>query len=55
MIELHGKDDSVWYDIVAYSRPNHLLAKLGYPITRSLQKRFARDSLRAMFRCSASC
>jgi uncharacterized protein (UPF0548 family) len=54
-IELHSKDDSVWYDIFAYSRPNHSLAKLGYPITRSLQKRFARDSMQAMLRSSTSC
>ena len=43
-------DDSVWYDIFAFSRPNQLLAKLGYPITRLLQKRFAEDSKRAMKR-----
>lgn len=49
-IELHANDDSVWYDILAYSTPNHLLAKLGYPITRALQKRFARDSMNAMAR-----
>jgi uncharacterized protein (UPF0548 family) len=41
-------DNSVWYDILAYSTPNQLLAKIGYPITRLLQKRFARDSMRAM-------
>ena len=40
-------DDSVWYDILAFSRPN-LLAKLGYPLTRRLQKKFARDSLTVM-------
>jgi uncharacterized protein (UPF0548 family) len=40
-------DDSIWYDILAFSRPN-LLAKLGYPLTRRLQKKFARDSLAAM-------
>ncbi|MEK6286248.1 MAG: DUF1990 domain-containing protein [Acidobacteriota bacterium] len=49
-IELQAKDDSVWYDILAYSTPNHLLAKLGYPITRALQKRFVRDSMKAMRR-----
>jgi uncharacterized protein (UPF0548 family) len=53
-IEFHGKDGSVWYDLFAYSRPNHFLAKLGYPVTRLLQKRFARDSMDAMFRSSAS-
>ena len=44
------EDDSVWYDIFAYSKPNHVLAKLGYPITRALQNRFARDSMKAMLR-----
>lgn len=49
-VEWQRSDDSVWYDILAYSRPNQLLAKLGYPVTRLLQKRFARDSMKAMFR-----
>lgn len=53
IVEWHGKDDSVWYDLSAYSKPNQLLAKLGYPVTRALQKRFARDSMRAMLRSSA--
>lgn len=52
VIEWHSKDDSVWYDILAYSRPNHLLAKMGYPVTRLLQKRFARDSMKAMLSAS---
>jgi uncharacterized protein (UPF0548 family) len=43
-------DDSVWYDILAFSKPNALLAKVGYPITRLLQKRFSRDSMKAMLR-----
>ena len=55
IVEWHSKDDSVWYDLSAYSRPNHLLARLGYPVTRALQKRFARDSMQAMFRSSARC
>jgi uncharacterized protein (UPF0548 family) len=49
-IQWRAEDDWVWYDIFAYSRPNHVLAKLGYPITRALQKRFARDSMKAMLR-----
>jgi uncharacterized protein (UPF0548 family) len=48
-VEWQRGDDSVWYDILAYSRPNQLLAKVGHPVTRLLQKRFARDSMRAMF------
>jgi len=49
-VEWQLDDDSVWYDILAYSRPNAILARLGYPIARMLQKRFARDSMEAMRR-----
>ena len=42
------EDDSVWYDLYAFSRPKHPLARLAYPLTRMLQKRFARESLAAM-------
>jgi uncharacterized protein (UPF0548 family) len=38
-------DDSVWYDIHAFSRPRHPLIKLSAPLARLLQKRFARESL----------
>lgn len=46
-IEWHA-DGSVWYDIYAFSRPRHPLARLGFPVTRRLQKRFAMDSLATM-------
>ncbi|HXD32399.1 MAG TPA: DUF1990 domain-containing protein [Pyrinomonadaceae bacterium] len=46
-IELH-EDGSVWYDILAFSRPNLLLVRMGYPLARRLQRRFARESLRHM-------
>ena len=49
-VEWHEQDDAVWYDIVAFSRPQQLLARLGYPFTRRLQRRFARDSAAAMQR-----
>ena len=42
--------DSVWYDILAFSRPRHVLAKIGYPIVRRMQKRFGRESAAAMKR-----
>ena len=42
-----NSDQSVWYDLYAFSRPN-MLARLAYPYTRSLQKRFAKDSKSAM-------
>ncbi|MGH9971375.1 MAG: DUF1990 family protein [Pyrinomonadaceae bacterium] len=51
-IEWHKSDDSVWYDILAFSRPNQVLVKLGFPLARMLQKRFARDSLATMVRVS---
>jgi uncharacterized protein (UPF0548 family) len=41
-------DDSVWYDVLAFSKPHHALAKIGYPLSRLLQKRFARDSMAAL-------
>jgi uncharacterized protein (UPF0548 family) len=50
LIEWHTSDDSVWYDILAFSRPKHTLAWLGYPLVRQTQTRFARDSAAAMLR-----
>jgi len=46
----HHADDSVWYDILAFSRPNQLLAKVGYPYVRRLQKQFAAASMDAVRR-----
>jgi uncharacterized protein (UPF0548 family) len=53
-VEWRRDDDSVWYDILAFSRPRHPLARLGHPLSRALQKRFARDSLDAMRRAALS-
>lgn len=47
-VEYHKTDESVWYDLYAFSQPNHFLAKLGYPLSRYLQKQFATDSKQAM-------
>lgn len=41
-------DDSVWYDILAFSQPRHPLVRAGFLYARMLQKRFARDSLQIM-------
>jgi uncharacterized protein (UPF0548 family) len=46
-VEYHP-DGAVWYDILAFSRPQHPLAYLGFPVVRLYQRRFARDSKRAM-------
>lgn len=44
--------DTVWYDILAFSQPAHWLVRLGYPVARAFQKRFAYDSKLAMQRSS---
>ena len=41
-------DNSVWYDIYAFSRPQKTIVKLGLPWARRLQKRFGRESLAVM-------
>lgn len=50
LLEWDRATDSVCYDILAFSRPNHFLTRLGYPLVRRTQKRFGRDSAVAMFR-----
>ena len=47
------EDDSVWYEVLAFSREKHALAKIGYPFARSLQRKFRRDSGLAMQRAVA--
>lgn len=42
------EDNSVWYDILAFSRPNQLFSRIAYPYVRRKQKQFARDSMNAM-------
>lgn len=49
-VEMDTDPGEVWYHLYAFSRPNHVLAKLGYPVSRMLQKRFAADSKDAMRR-----
>ncbi|MGO4881914.1 MAG: DUF1990 family protein [Bryobacteraceae bacterium] len=41
-------DDSVWYEIVAFSRPRAILARIGYPVSRALQRKFGRTSVAGM-------
>ena len=52
MIEWDRGENTVWYDILAFSRPNHFLARLAYPMTRSTQKQFGRDSAAAMLKAA---
>lgn len=48
IVEWQLKDDSVWYDILAFSQPRHPLVRLSFPLARVLQNRFVRDSKRRM-------
>ena len=49
MVEWDHNDDGVWYDLLAFSKPG-AMARLGYPYTRRMQKKFAQDSKQAMQR-----
>jgi uncharacterized protein (UPF0548 family) len=51
-VEWNRADDTVWYDILAFSRPRQMLAKLGYPLSRLLQRRFAEGSKAAMVKAA---
>ena len=50
LIEWDPSDDSVWYDLSSFSRPNGWLVRLGTPYLRRAQARFARESVEAMRR-----
>jgi len=54
LIEWDQGENSVWYDILAFSRPNHFLTRLGYPLVRRTQKRFGRDSAASMLKAVRS-
>jgi uncharacterized protein (UPF0548 family) len=49
-VEYHQQSTSVWYDILAFSCPQHLLVRVAYPLSRAAQRRFAHDSKAAMLR-----
>ncbi len=47
-VEWQAAGDSVSYELFAFARPAHPLARAAPPLARLIQKRFARDSLRSM-------
>jgi uncharacterized protein (UPF0548 family) len=49
-VEWNEKDDSVVYDILAFSAPGRWQTRIANPLARMLQRRFARDSMAAMKR-----
>jgi uncharacterized protein (UPF0548 family) len=40
----------VFYEVFAFSRPDHPLVRLAGPLARRIQRRFALDSLQSMVR-----
>jgi uncharacterized protein (UPF0548 family) len=53
LVEWNRASGQVFYDILAFSRPRHLLARTGKWQVRRLQKRFAQHSATAMQRAVA--
>jgi uncharacterized protein (UPF0548 family) len=49
-VEGERESDRVLYDVIAFSRPRHWLARAGGPLSRRLQRRFRIDSGRAIQR-----
>lgn len=47
-VERDDKTGEIRYDLYAFSKPNHILSWIGYPIARMFQKQFAADSKAAM-------
>jgi uncharacterized protein (UPF0548 family) len=48
LVEHHAADGSVWFDILAFSRPQAWWARLFAPLVRREQLRFFRDAPRCM-------
>ena len=53
LVEWNRESDDVWYELLAFSRPHQLLARIGCASARRLQKRFAAESKAAMMRAVA--
>ncbi len=48
LVERDSETGEVWFDILAFSRPRHFLARWGYLYVRRVQKYFGRSSAKAM-------
>ena len=47
-------DGSVWFDLLAFSKPAHWLTRAAYPVARQQQKRFAPGAYRALQKAVSS-
>ena len=48
VVSLDPRDETVWYEIRATSKPRAILTRLGYPVSRYFQERFRRESALAL-------
>ncbi len=48
VVEWNQADDTVWFDILAMSRPGHPLVALARPLARRVQRRFAHAAVAAL-------
>ncbi|KAL5209204.1 hypothetical protein ABZP36_004827 [Zizania latifolia] len=48
------EDDRVWYEVMSFSKPAHILSRLCYPYVQLRQRHFARQSGQALLRHVAS-
>jgi uncharacterized protein (UPF0548 family) len=49
-VEWRHEDDSVWFELLAFARPHHILAKIGSPFVGIFQRKFAEDCGQAMLK-----
>ena len=54
MVEWKRDEDEIWYDLLAFSRPRKMAARLAYPLSRKLQRSFAEASKLAMLRATVT-
>jgi uncharacterized protein (UPF0548 family) len=47
-VEWNRADDSVFYELLSFARPQHILAHIGFPFVTFFQRKFARDSGESM-------
>ncbi len=47
-VEWRHADNSVWFELLAFARPHHILAKIGFPFVGLFQRKFAEDAGCAM-------
>ena len=48
LVERCPESGAVTYRILAFSRPRHPLARIGYPFARAAQRRFRKGSIEAL-------